>query len=285
MFKKHHLPSRKPTTRRGYEKMLDGPWMQHWDGQLLTSITKRTIVEWDQQMDSGGLSSSTRRNHHILLRVILKSVGPDEDEPGLLLEQLPTFPKLPKVGRTAVEATSPDELRRLLTTEHEGLRLAIALAAFAGLRSGEVRALTKKDVDLTRNVITITKSTGADEVSTTKSGHARVVPITPDLRTLLEPHLETKEPSDLVTVNAAGNPWGDIGLSVAYRRLAKRHGVGSTRFHSLRHHFATQLFGAAGADAVTVQNLLGHRDLSTTQRYAHYQHERAVAAVRALSDP
>jgi integrase len=188
------------------------------------------------------------------------------------------------VGRTSVEATSPDEVEHLLKHSKNGLRIAIALAALAGLRSGEVRALTRGDIDLNQTpaLITVSKSTATGIVTRTKSGHDRQVPVSARLLAILEPHLKGLKPSSLVSLNSAKKEWGDVGLSVAYSRVAKRLGIKSSKYHALRHHFATQLFVKCNAPATTVQHLLGHENLSVTQRYAHHDRKKAEEAVALL---
>ncbi len=282
-FESNVLPSRKETTRRGYLALLHGPYFKYWDARPLSEITYRTIQAWDLQLIEAALSPSTRRNHHIVLRTVIKSVGPVEDEPGVLLTTLPRFPSLPRVGQGAVEATSPEEVDLLLrSVTHVGLRTAIAIAAYGGLRAGEIRALTAGDIDLKANKISISKSRGIKTVSTTKSGDARTVPLSSKVKAILEPILDGLANTDLVSVNEDGGPWNSDGLSLAYRRWAKRLGLKSTRFHSLRHHFATQCFSKANLPAINVKDLLGHSDLKTTQRYAHSSFEVSATGVAAL---
>src|SRR5690606_5095093 len=99
-YKKHNLPLHEPSTRKGYGVLLSGAHMRHWSGTPLCQITRTAIVEWDAKVKQSGVSPSTRRNHHCVLRSVLRAVGPHDGEPGLYLEALPSFPSLPKVGRT-----------------------------------------------------------------------------------------------------------------------------------------------------------------------------------------
>lgn len=277
------LPTKKEMTRRGYQALLEGPHFASWAKTLISAITYRSIQAWDLKLVEAGISPSTRRNHHILLRSIIKSVGPVGDEPGILLTAVPKFPPLPRVGQAEVKATSPEEVDLLLTrVKHQGLRVAIILGAFGGLRAGEIRALTKADIDLKTNKISVSKSRGVEHTSTTKSGHARPIPLNPRAKALLEPILRNLRNEDLVSTTEDGNPWNPDVLSLAYRRWAKRLGLKSTRFHSLRHHFATQCFAKANLPAINVKDLLGHQDLKTTQRYAHASYQISEAGIAKL---
>jgi integrase/recombinase XerC len=110
-----------------------------------------------------------------------------------------------------------------------------------------------------------------------KGSKQRLVPITPGavdaLRDWLatgRDHLATDtSPVDVVFLNARGNPLTPRDV----RRIVDRRAVAPTHPHALRHTFATHLLDG-GADLRAVQELLGHSDLSTTQRYTHVSKER-----------
>jgi site-specific recombinase XerD len=70
-----------------------------------------------------------------------------------------------------------------------------------------------------------------------------------------------------VAITARGKPWGEFGLNQAFGRAMKRAKLDGWSFHDLRHFFVTELF-RNGASAVAIQQLAGHADLATTQRYA-----------------
>ncbi len=285
-------PTRKSQTWRGYEGILEGPHMKWWASMPLSKITRREIQRWDATLPKSG-SGSTRRNQHIVLRSVLRAVGPTDDgEPGILISEMPRFPRLPKVGQVAVDAPDPDDVKALLTEvddekrlpvrsrQRRSARLAFALASYAGLRAGETRGLRVRDIKGGNIVVRVSRAMGIDEAP--KSGHQRVIPIDGRLLPLLKRATEGKGPDDYVCTKIDGTPWGDTGLRQALERACKRLGISGGRYHALRHHFATALFGG-GADAITVRDLLGHADLKTTQRYAHGVKARARAAIAAMA--
>jgi site-specific recombinase XerD len=61
--------------------------------------------------------------------------------------------------------------------------------------------------------------------------------------------------------------WGESGLNQAFKRAQEKAGLDGWSFHDLRHFFVSELF-RRGASAVAIQQLAGHADLTTTQRYA-----------------
>jgi integrase len=182
-YKKHVLPLHEPSTRKSYRVLLAGAHMKHWSGTPLCQITRASLVEWDAKVKQSGVSPSTRRNHHCVLRSVLRAVGPHDGESGLYLETLPSFPALPKVGRTEVGAVPEEDIRVLLGERPKGFHfktwtlfgLAVALSAFAGLRSSEIRALRHRDVDLVAGVITVRLKRCVDEEGPPKSQHQRAI--------------------------------------------------------------------------------------------------------------
>ncbi len=294
-FRAVALPVKKPSTRNGYETVLAGPHMRRWAGKPLIEITNAEIKKWDAALVTNGMESSTRRNQHIVMRSVLKSVGPLDGVPGVLLDALPRFPKLPPVGRKAVEAACPDDVAKLLSevddekaqpvwsARRQKARLAFALGALAGMRASEIRGLRRRDVDLKRGVITIRLGRITGEESTPKSGHERQIPIARALLPMLKDACEGLDGGGYVATTYEGSPWSDNGIWAALIRACKRLEISRNRVHGLRHYFATTLFGG-GADARTVQDLLGHGSLEVTQRYAHTNATRAKAAMAIFSD-
>ncbi|MBL9022000.1 MAG: site-specific integrase [Myxococcales bacterium] len=292
-FREATLPKKKPSTRLGYELLLEGPHVARWAGVKLAAINYAAVEAWDTALVKCGLRPSTRRNHHIILRTVLNSVGPTPDgKPGVYLDELPKLPPLPRVGRTVVEAASEEDVQAIInevddekrypvrSAQRRSARLAFALAVYAGLRAGETRALRVKDTKRGKIVVRLARTAGVEDAP--KSGHQREIPIAEPLAVMLKRAVEGKDEEAYVCTKIDGTPWGDSGLLQALKRACKRLGIVGSRYHGLRHYFATKLFGG-GADAITVKDLLGHADLSTTQRYAHASKTRAKAAVAVFA--
>lgn len=140
--------------------------------------------------------------------------------------------------------------------------LFLKIAVLTGMRRAEIVNLTWQDIDLTNDVILIRKS---------KSHKSRYVPISPELKPILEQHKSTGR---LFT-------WSDPHTATNYfRKLAKETGV-NCRLHDLRHSFATHLL-ASGANIKIVQEILGHSDIKTTMIYAHAIEDEKKTAVNNL---
>lgn len=144
----------------------------------------------------------------------------------------------------------------------------------SGLRVAEVCGLKTDDVDLPGEAVSVLG----------KRDKWRRVPITPGASEALQAwlssgraHYETAgSPSDLVFLNQRGHGLGPRDC----RRIIDRRAVEPTHPHALRHSFATHLLDG-GADLRAVQELLGHSDLQTTQRYTHVSASRLQAVLSA----
>ncbi len=142
-------------------------------------------------------------------------------------------------------------------------RALVDLLYSTGLRVSEVAELTLKDVDLRARLLRVVG----------KGGKERVVPFTRNTRTTLEAYLQQRPHfrprTDHVFVSTRGNPLSRQRIWEILRRVFKEraahHGVHP---HLLRHSFASHLLDR-GADLRTIQELLGHANLATTQIYTH----------------
>ena len=145
----------------------------------------------------------------------------------------------------------------------------------SGLRVGELCGLDLTDLDLGRARATVWG----------KGGKQRVVPLsTPSVAALrawqdLRPELLVGPTTAALFLNRRGHRLTPRDV----RRVIDRRAVSPTHPHALRHTFATHLLDG-GADLRAVQELLGHADLATTQRYTHVSRER-LRAVYDASHP
>jgi integrase/recombinase XerD len=169
-------------------------------------------------------------------------------------------------------------------------RTMFALALFTGARAKEVSGLDLNDIDLGENVI---------HFRVTKGDEPRVVPIHSELRKLLERYLKLrlkievpikKLPALFVihSYRVAGREqthgWARISpgyYSIVFKKQAREVGLGDERAHNLRHTFATALL-SSGADLVTIQHLMGHKDIRTTLRYLKIYTEGKRQAIENL---
>jgi integrase len=171
-------------------------------------------------------------------------------------------------------------------------RVALALAGYAGLRIGELRALTWSDIDLRANTLTVQRSLlpdGTAKAPKTEAG-ARTVPLLPALRRLLvawkleAPHTQ---PHELVIGTADSKPVSERNLRRALeaaKTTAKLDGLADRlSWHALRHSFASMLATNLELPATTLAELAGHADPGFTLRvYARDSRDTATVVQDVL---
>ncbi|HYA08219.1 MAG TPA: tyrosine-type recombinase/integrase [Gaiellaceae bacterium] len=179
--------------------------------------------------------------------------------------RVPDAPLAPRRGRRLPDAPRPAEVEDTLAAlDGEGLvrlrnRALVELVYSAGLRSAEAVGLDLVDVDFEQELV---------HVRSGKGGKDRVVPLGEEAAHWLARYLREARPAAARGANDA------LFLSVRGRRLD----TSTLRRilphpHRLRHAFATHLL-EGGADLRTIQELLGHSSLSTTQVYSHVDARR-----------
>ncbi len=170
-------------------------------------------------------------------------------------------------------------LARAAASEQDG---AIFLtAAFTGLRRGELIALRWRDVDFELSSIRVAGSYANGRLTAPKSSHGRVVPMVPEVATVLAQLSQRGEfvgDDDLVFPGDHGLYLDGSALRRRFVAACARAGLRPIRFHDLRHTFGT--LAVRGAESIVeLQNWLGHAEVRTTMRYTHYR-EQADAAAR-----
>lgn len=173
---------------------------------------------------------------------------------------------------------SLEERERLLKACPDHLRLVVEVGLNSGLRLGELLGLQWKDVDFTNKILTVKRPKTKDSLT---------IPMNKSLTKALKCAIKKGTPSDsedYVFYNSKGERYRS--LRTAFENAVKRAGIKDFRFHDLRHSYGSYLV-MSGVDLVTVKELLGHRQISTTMRYAHLSQEhkkRAVGLLDTLSN-
>jgi integrase/recombinase XerD len=235
--------------------------------------TQDELAAYVASLRARGLASTTMARRVAALRSFYRHqmlLGARTDNPAAELE-------LPRRARTLPRTLSPGEAERLIEaaagTTPRSLRdrALVELLYGAGLRVSEAVGLDRAAVDLERRLV---RCMG-------KGSKERVVPIGREavaaLRRYLargRPYLDRRRRPELF-LNAQGGALTRAGAFLILRRLAGAAGLepGRVHPHLLRHSFATHLL-EGGADLRSVQEMLGHADLSTTERYTHVSDRR-----------
>ncbi len=214
-----------------------------------------------------------------LARAIARETGENASALGAI--------RAPKAGRRLPRPLSPADARAVTTTEprageaREPWVLArdaavLALCYGAGLRISEALGLKRADAPV-----------GAIEAVTVlgKGKKTRVAPVIAPVRRAVEDYLAlcpyVLKPEGPLFVGAKGGPLSPRIVQLAMERMRGALGLPETATpHALRHSFATHLL-ARGGDLRTIQDLLGHASLSTTQVYTGVDTARLLAAYKS----
>jgi integrase/recombinase XerD len=235
--------------------------------------TTEELERYTAQLRADGLSPATIARRTAASRSFYRHqqlLGTRTDNPAAALE-------LPRRARTLPKTLSPGEAERLIAaavgTQPRDLRdqALVELLYGAGLRVSEAVGLEKAGVDLDGRLVRVLG----------KGNKERVVPIgrpaAEAVRRYLargRPYLDSRHRPELF-LNARGGPLTRAGAFLILRKLAAKAGLepGRVHPHLLRHSFATHLL-EGGADLRSVQEMLGHADLSTTELYTHVSDRR-----------
>jgi integrase len=177
--------------------------------------------------------------------------------------------KLYKENNERVRFLTQKESTKLISCCAEHLKPIVIFALNTGLRRGEIFDLKWQNVDLSNRIVSVVD---------TKNGDTRRIPMNDVVHKLLS-KLKSNITSAYVFPNAKGGRY--TSLKRSFSTALKLAGIEDFTFHDLRHSFASNLI-MAGADLVTVKELLGHRSLRMTSRYLHLSQSHKLNAVQKL---
>ena len=143
----------------------------------------------------------------------------------------------------------------------------------------EIAALEWQDVDLAKRQLCVQRSNWHGHITSTKGGRLRYVPMTTRLTEALRQVRHLRGPR--VLCDRDGGAFTPKMVSDHVRRAARRAGLVNKGVHVLRHTFCSHL-AMRGAPARAIQELAGHQELGTTQRYMHLSPAALDAAIRLL---
>jgi integrase/recombinase XerD len=262
---------RAPKTVEAYRRDL--AQLGAYLGKPVAKATLEELERYTAQMRADGLSGATIARRTAAARSFYRHqqlLGARDDNPAAAI-------KLPRRAKPLPKTLSPGEAERLIQaaagTQPRSLRdqALVELLYGAGLRVSEAIGLDKAGVDLDDRLVRVIG----------KGGKERVVPIGRHAAQALlsylargRPYLDSRHRPELF-LNARGGALTRAGAFLILRKLAEKAGLDPHRVHPhlLRHSFATHLL-EGGADLRSVQEMLGHADLSTTELYTHVTDKR-----------
>jgi len=254
--------------------------LSHFGCLPLRRFTTLVVEQYQTDLISKGLKpASVNKNVSIIKAMIHKAVDWEmvEEE---TLKRVRNVKQLPENNRR-LRYLSQEECQRLINSCDIHLQPIVITALNTGMRKGEILKLKWDNVDLNHGFILL---------DDTKNGERREIPINDTLRNTLQVLPRYVNCSYVLYqvvdgVDGEGHkikkaiPYGDIKKSFA--TAVKRANIHDFKFHDLRHTFASHLV-MAGVDITTVKELLGHKDIKMTLRYAHLAPAHKVKAMDVL---
>ena len=178
--------------------------------------------------------------------------------------------KFYRENNTIVRFLTENEARSLLNACNNFLKPIVLMALNTGMRQGEIFRLQWEDVDLKHGVITIRDG---------KDGKDAHVPINENLKAVLSELPRFDDNLHVFPGMKPGAPLNNVHHS--WKTALEKAGIENFRFHDLRHTFASWLV-MEGVDIYTVKDLLRHKSIEMTIRYAHLAPEHKKAAMERL---
>jgi len=242
-------------------------------------ITEQTVRDFRLNLARRNLAKVTQAYYVIALRNFLKFLV-KRDVKTLSADKI----ELPRTEKRIIEVLDERDLDLLLSAPYsEGMRglrdrVIVELLFSTGLRLSELRSLNRH-LDVDRGEVTIRG----------KGGKVRIVFLSDGAKASLKEYLKRRsgdvEEALLVGISRGGKALGRIsarGIERIIDQQAKKAGIAKRIHpHQLRHSFATDLL-INGADLRSVQEMLGHSNISTTQVYTHLTNKQLREVHRAF---
>lgn len=226
----------------------------------VTDITADAVASYARHRLAKGIKPQTANKELVAIRRMLaycEDIG--------AIAQVPRIRMVRAVPRRIWRLLTEEQVEKLLAELPERVLAFYIVAAYAGLRRGELWSLRWEDLDLDAGLLHVRPK----ENWSPKGRKARVVPLHERALDALR-GLTAGEPTELV--------FGKHEHRRAFQAAAKRAGLGHVRPHDLRHSLASNLLNG-GADPISVRDILGHADLRTTNEYSHTTIERMKKAM------
>jgi integrase len=282
------------------KKYLVKQLADRYTGWMLNDFDMNTVEQMQTDIIAKGRRDATVNKKVFVLKHMFAKAVDWEMVDESVLRKIRKVKPLKNVGKR-LRYLSREECRELVNACDSHLRPIVVTALNTGMRRGEIFSLKWDNVDLKHGFILLDR---------TKNGERREIPISATLRELFNSLPRRLDVSFVFYDPITGKPYQDIKRS--FKSALKRaeiqkcpdcnyqkprlktkdaekcpncnikmevlKGISDFRFHDLRHTFASHLV-MAGVDITSVKELLGHKDIKMTLRYAHLAPAHKVRAM------
>ena len=265
----------KPSEVRNKESALRVHIVPYFGAQRLDQIGERDIERFKAQLLETGLSPKSINNYLACLRRLFAVA-----KEWAVIERVPEVKWL-KVPPQAFDFLDFGEAEALIEGVEDEWRAMIVLALKTGLRQGELLELRRSDIAPDLGQIRVSRSYFRGQVTSTKSGKGREVPLCDMASAALRTHLASHR-HELVFCTKSGGQLTAPQCRRPLHRACRKAGLRELGWHVLRHTFASHLV-MKGAPLKVVQELMGHGSMAMTLRYSHLSPQAKHAAIQLLN--
>jgi integrase len=236
----------------------------------LNEITPWYVEQYKKTRKEAELAPPTINYELALLKGLLRK----SHEWGNLVNAPDLTVKKLKAEESRTRFLSEEEETHFLTVCTPALSRVVKTGLLTGFRRQELVNLRPEDINFERGTVRVAACFA-------KNGESRTLPLSPRLHAVLAEAMSARGTAPVVFTTAQGNPWTVTSLSSAFKRAGRKAELQNFGPHVLRHTFASRLV-MAGVDLRTVQELMGHKSIAMTVRYAHLSQGHKRAAMEAL---
>jgi integrase len=282
-YKERCEPRLAPATLQNYAVCLNKHLIPALGDRPLGELQPLDLQRFYSDMLAAGAHPRTVEQVHQVLHIALAQAV----KWGLVVRNVADLADPPRPPKRRIAAVSPQDIDRVITSAPPLLRDIIELTVRTGLRRGEVLALSWRQVDLERRILSVDRNlqriNGRYIIKQPKTERSiRAVPLDEGATALLG-RRKRSNPGELVFSREDGSPLDPSWLTHAFRKLSRGLAL-DMRFHDLRHAYAG-LALMAGVDMRVLRELMGHEDISTTvNTYTHVLETVKARAARAIGD-
>jgi len=251
-FKSHEL---KYSTFDKYKNIVKNRLEPYFSNMQIEDIKPSDIKKWLYNIDDVGVKS--KRHYLSVLSGIFQEAFYDE-----VIQRNPVkFIKLPKLIKKSIKPFTADEVKAIMKeAKNDNYRYYLAIAFYTGMRSGEIIALKKCDIDLKNQTITVQRSRSRFGEDTPKTKYSiRIIPIIE----LLKPYIEElyyKHSNEYLFITQYNEPYRDnsVFYQQFYKPTLKKLGIEYRKLYNTRHTYATNMLYNNLVTPVQLAQLLGH---------------------------
>jgi len=234
---------------------------RHLGDQRVSTLSPAVLCKYRDTRLKAVSPASLKRELVILSSVLNTAIK----EWGINLQQNPvSMVSLPKIGNGRDRRLEQGEEEKLLSASDE-LKRIIMVGLETGMRRGEILNIKRSHIDFDRQTLLIPR---------TKTDTPRTIPLSSRAIEALREQLRGSQ--NVISIEETTLfSYTARGLSGAFLRLCRKHGLENLHFHDLRHE-ATSRFFEKGLNPVEVVTITGHKDTRMLMRYTHLRAEDFV---------